>query len=155
HAQQQASQRKAMTERALEDAKKQAETDEARMADLEAKIAELAEGAEEQQSLIAAASERLADAERQLEASATERAGVLEQLAEKKAALAERRAAAANIDRERTGLLASVAADEKREESIREQAKKVEQRTAAVTQDRERVSGARESLRGTLDERRA
>ena len=39
-----------------------------------------------------------------LEAASTERAGILEQRASKQSALSERRAAAANIDRERTGL---------------------------------------------------
>src|SRR5262249_9533291 len=63
--------------------------------------------------------------------------------------------AAAAIDRERASLLASIAADEKREESIREQSKKVQERHGAVEQDRTRVGGTREALRGAMETRRA
>ena len=155
HAEQSAAQRRAMTERALDDARRQAQADAARLAELDGRISELARTGEEQRSLIAAASERLAEAERLLETAASDRAAILQLTAERQAALSERRAAAANIDRERTGLLASIQADERREESIREQAKKNDDRRAAAAADRARVEQQQATARDGVAARKA
>jgi len=155
HAEQSATQRKALTERALDDARRQAEADTSRLAGLDARIAELLDAEEEQKNLIAAASERLAEAERLLESAATERAGVQQAMAEKRAALSERRAAAANIDRERTGLLASLQADDRRDEALREQTRKNDERREAIAGDHARLDGARESARSGVASRKA
>ncbi len=154
HAEQSAAQRKALTERALIDSRRQSETDAARLADATARITELSAAAEEQLQAIAAASERLADVERQVEVLAQERAAVLEQRAEKQSQLAERRAAVANIDRERASLLASIESDRKREESIREQVNTAEARRSTVVAERLRVEGILLEARTTLDSRR-
>jgi chromosome segregation protein len=155
HAHQQAAQRKAMTERALDEARQQAQTDGARLAHIEQRIAEFAAAGDDQRGLIAAASERLAESERLLEQAATERAGVLQELAGKQASLAEKRAAAANIDRERASLLASIQADERREESLREQSRKNDDRRNAVAADRARVEGVQASSRAAVEARRS
>jgi chromosome segregation protein len=142
HAEQSASQRKTMTERALEDARRQSQADAARLESLQGRIAGLTKGAEEQAQIIASVSERLAEAEREVSRLTQERAGVLEQRAVKQSALAERRAAAANIDRERAGLLASIEADKRREESLRDQMRKVQERADALAGEGERLQQA-------------
>lgn len=155
HAEQSAAQRKAMTERALADARAQSETDAARLADAEKRIGELAAAAEEQLQAIAAASERLADVERQVERLAQDRAAILEQRAERQSHLSERRAAVANIDRERASLLASIESDRKREESIREQVSAAESRLGHVASERARIDGVLTSARSAIESRRA
>jgi chromosome segregation protein len=154
HAEHSASQRKSMTERALDDAQRQSASDEQRLASLDQRIAGLTSAAQEQHQLIAAASERLADAERQLETASTQRAGLLEQRASKQSALAERRAAAANIDRERNSLLASVEGDKRREETLRDQLKKNDERRATLAADRQQRESAIASGRETTASRK-
>lgn len=155
HAEQSASQRKAMTERSLSDARAQADSDGSRLAEIQQRVVALGAAAEEQTQLIAAASEQLADAERQIEAAAAQRAAILEQRAETQGALAERRAAAANIDRERAGLLASLEADARREEGLREQSRKVEERRTSLAADVARLESMRQGARQTLDSRKS
>lgn len=154
HSEQSASQRKSMTERAMEDARQQSETDAARLLDVQTRIAELTKAAEEQAQVIAAAAERLSDVERQIEVVSSERAGVLEQRAEKQSALAERRAAVANIDRERASLLASIESDRKREESIHEQVNKADARRVSLSGERTRVEGLLVQSRLNVDSRK-
>ncbi|MEX2219661.1 MAG: chromosome segregation protein SMC [Phycisphaerales bacterium] len=154
HAEHSAWQRKTMAERALEDARLQLVADESRLVEIESRIAGLEKAAEEQRQQIAQASERLAETERQAEAAGAQRAAVLEERAEKQGSLAERRAAAVNIDRERAALLASVEAERRREESLREQGAKVEERRAALGADLARAHSGRESLARALEERR-
>jgi chromosome segregation protein len=154
HAEQSASQRKALTERALIDSKRQSETDAARLADAELRIGELAAEAEEQLQAIAAASERLGDVDRQIEKLAEDRAAILDVRAEKQSQLSERRAAVANIDRERASLLASIESDRKREEGIREQVTAADSRRATVSAERARVEGVLTEAKSALDSRR-
>ncbi len=154
HAEQSAAQRQLMSERALEDAQRQAQADDARLAELDARLTELARAAQEQSSLIAAASERLAEAERSLEAVGTERAGLLESLTTSQSALAERRAAASNIDRERAALLASIDADAKREDALRDQIARAEEKKSILAAERTRSVAAHDALTQSSTSRR-
>jgi chromosome segregation protein len=155
HAEQSAAQRKAMTERALEDARRQAASDQERLRDIEGRIKGLLDGVEQQGQAIAALSERLADAERALEGAASGRAAILERRAERQGLLAERRGAAANIDRERASILASVEADKRREESLREQLRRNQDRAAALASDCQQRASALEASRASIGARRA
>jgi chromosome segregation protein len=154
HAEQTASQRKSMTERVLEDAKRQSQADASRLEGLESRIAGLGRAAEEQAQIIASVSERLAEAEREVSRLTQERAGVLEKRAVKQSALAERRAAAANIDRERAGLLASIEADKRREESLREQMRKVQERAEGLATEGDRLQQASDAASAAVAARR-
>jgi chromosome segregation protein len=154
HAEQSAAQRKAMSERALSDAQRQAASDAARLKDLDARAADLSASSESQSSLIAAASEQLAEAERHLEAVGAERAALLESITIKHSALAERRAAAANIDRELAALNASVEAESKREDAVRDQIARTEQKQSVLASDRLRLAAARDALAHAAADRR-
>lgn len=154
HAEQSASQRKTMTERSLEDARRQSEADAARLASLDSRIANLTRGAEEQAQVIASVSEQLSEAERELARLTQERSGVLKKRAERQAALAERRAAAANIERERSGLLASIEGDKRREESLREQLRRTGERGEALAGEDARLREASEAASTAVAERR-
>jgi len=120
HAEQQAAQRRAMLERAVEEARRQAGLDRARLADLVARHAATESALAEGREGFAALSERLSDAERRLADAANARAEVLEALNERRQGASQRQTAVARIDRERVGLLASIGADAKRADALRE-----------------------------------
>jgi chromosome segregation protein len=121
HAAQSATQRKALTERALEEARVQAATDEKRLAEISEKLAQTRSAVEHQIAEVKAYETKLAELDTLLDEAGARRARVLESIAEDRAALNDARASATNIDRERSALLSSINADEKRAESIREQ----------------------------------
>jgi chromosome segregation protein len=155
HAEQSATQRKMMTQRVLEDARRQSESDAQRLAGLESRIAGLARAAEEQAQVIASVSERLAEAERELAQVSQERAAILERRAEKQSVLAERRAAAANIDRERAGLLASIEAGKRREESLREQLQRIQERSESLAGEESRLHAGLETSSAEIESRKS
>lgn len=121
HAGQQAQQRKGMLERAGEEARRQAELDRGRVEELRRRQGETELGLVEQRESIAALAEQLVEGERAMHAAATARAEVMEQLAEQRRSLSQKQSQVSQIDRERSHLLASLVAEEKRAETLREQ----------------------------------
>ncbi|MFZ4573362.1 MAG: chromosome segregation protein SMC [Phycisphaerales bacterium] len=150
HAQQQASQRKGMLERAIEEAKRQSELEKQRMGNLSHRAGDTETAIIDQRESIGAISEQLAEAERRLAAAGASRAGVLEELNERRHAAQQKQASAARIDRERIQLLASIHADSKRADSVREQLDRLAQKAGRINDDertlREGIAAGRTAL---------
>ncbi len=102
--------------------------------------------AEDLAEQVAALAEQVGDAQRRLDAASEQRGLVAEQLAAQLSAVAERRAAVTNIDRERAGLLASIAGDERRAEGVREQLARIADRRRALTDHAFAHAAEREAL---------
>ena len=154
HAGETASQRRAMLERTLSDARRRIDADRDQLHRLESSITDLARQIEDKGSRIGLCAEQLAGCEQVLHQAAEARARVLESLTEQQSALAKRRAAAAEIDRERTRMLASVHADERRLESLRDQAGRASGKAAAIQGEQTQVESAMESLTSSTASRR-
>jgi chromosome segregation protein len=146
HGAERAEQRRQMAERSVADLRKQRETDAARLESLAQRAASLEVAAEDLSEQVAALAEQVADAQRRLDAAGEQRGQILEQLAAQQSAVAERRAAVTNIDRERASLLGSIQGDERRLESVREQLDKLVGRRESL----ERESGAHGRERAEL-----
>jgi chromosome segregation protein len=136
HAEQSASQRRQITQRALADARAQFETDGARVEHLDRRLAELRRADEAQAQLIANLAEALGEADRRLTAASERRAEVMETLASNRAALAERRAVVADIDRQIASLTASLEADRRRRDAIHETLARLAQKAASLDSQR-------------------
>jgi chromosome segregation protein len=149
-----AAQRRQITERTLAEARTQTEIDEQRAAQASKRIDDLAADIEDHDNLIAGLAERLAEADRALEAARIERAGVLQTLAERRAGLDRHRHTATDIERQRTGLLASIEADERRAASMRDQLAQTAERATAATTDRDAADAARNAARAAAAGRR-
>ncbi len=121
HERVQATQRREMTQRALEGAESRLASDARQLDAMAARLAETEAAALEQRESVAAMAERLGECERALSAATAERASVMAELTERRSQVGERRARAAQIDRERAVLLASIQAEERRADGVREQ----------------------------------
>lgn len=155
HAEQQATQRAQMTERSIAESERRAEQDTGRLTDLEKRFTETEAGATQQRDAVAGLAERVADAERTLTTVNEDRAAALVALNERQAAASERRATMNRIDRERTGLVASIESDAKRAEAAREQIDKVASRLATQQADRERIATESAAMKAAADATRA
>jgi len=153
HTRAQAQQRKQMGERALEEATRQTDLDRKRLADASERLVQTEAAAADQSESVAALAEKLSDAERALGAANESRASVLDELTQSQSRLSERRARLSQIDRERASLAASLSADVRRADGLREQAERVGTRAATLgTEAQTARSGeaqARESLGAT------
>ncbi len=127
-----AAQRAEMARATLAETRRQAEVDAARLAEARRKIDDLGAAADRLAAQVAALAESVADAERALSRAGEERAEVVARLAEETASLNERRAAVVSVDRERTGLLASIESDERRVESVRDELERLASRIGAL-----------------------
>ncbi len=149
HAQQQALQRKGMLERAVEEAQRQAGVDMTRLNEARQRQTSTETSITEQQESIAAMAEALSEAERRLSGAGQQRAEVLEQLNERRQVAAQKHAAVSRIDRERIGLLASISAESKRADTLREQASHLAAKSGKLIEDdaklRETIAEAKDS----------
>lgn len=137
HARQQATQRRQLGERSLNDARRQVELDTQRLSEIASRITEADEAIASQSASVATLTERLKEAEKVLSEAGSERAGVLESLAEQQSQASRRRSDVARIDRERHQLLSALHADQQRAEAWREQLEKLAARaTALMTEER-------------------
>jgi len=151
HAERAATQRREMTQRSIEDATRQAQSDEAQMRDAEAKIEELAKAARRHADEVAALGEKLAEAEALLTTLTQERSGAQAKLSEARAGHSERRAAANNIDRERVSLQAAEQSEQRRAASMREQIARLSTKAGNNSQERETLTGKRDVAVTTLE----
>jgi chromosome segregation protein len=135
HGEQQAVQRRAMLERSAEEAVRQSGMDRQRLTEMEARRVQTDSAIADHRDSLAAMGEGLAEAERALSAAGAARAEVLEQLAERRSASQQRAASAQRIERERIGLLATIASEAKRAEAIREQVERLVQRSGKLGED--------------------
>jgi len=121
HAQAQAAQRREMTSGAIAEARLQAASDAQQMGAVEQWIEEVRRSAEEQAAAVTRLGAELAKAESSLGDLAHQRGQAHAALADTRARHAQRRSGAANIDRERTALLATVESDRRRASQMRDQ----------------------------------
>ncbi|MBS0196347.1 MAG: chromosome segregation protein SMC [Planctomycetes bacterium] len=121
HSEQQASQRRGMLERAVVEAERQSATDRDRLAGMEQRRRETEQAIEQHRETAASLAEKLAEAERRLSSAGDARAKALEELNDHRQGLAQKQAAVGRIERERAGLVASIAADGTRADGVREQ----------------------------------
>lgn len=146
HAHNSAMQRRQMTARALDDARRQADTDAQRIVEVDQHLEAFSRAVGEQSEAVAALSERLAEAERMLSRASETRAAVLEELGDLHREVAQKRAAASNIDRERSSLLAHVQAEGKRIESLAEQIQRISTKAGAIEAEHALVASAAQDI---------
>ncbi len=139
HAAQSATQRREMTARAINEARQQAEECRRQLGEADQRLATLAASSQAHADELAALSEKLSEAERGLSSLAEARSTAQQQVARARQAHAEKRSAAASIDREKTGLLAALKSDERRAAAMREQLGSLGSRAAGNRGERERV----------------
>ncbi|MEI7658201.1 MAG: chromosome segregation protein SMC [Phycisphaerae bacterium] len=139
HAEQQATQRRTMLERSIGESTRQAALDRDRFVAVEQRRQETERSIEQYERSTAEMAAQVAGAEGRLAQTGEQRAAVLEELNEKRQASQARAAAAARIDRERIGLLASIASDAKRADAVREQISQLADKAGRVTRDQEQL----------------
>jgi len=140
HAESSATQRAEAEATAAETAKRQLEQDTRALSELEASRAELAAAMDRVEQQGAGLAERLAEAERRLAEQTRARAGVLDSLGGLRSDLTQKRVAAANIDRERAGLMAAVEQDQRRAAVMTEQLGRLGAKAAGNEGQRAQVS---------------
>ncbi len=148
---QQAAQRRTILERSVEDLTRRAAEDESRLTQVTERAESLASEAADKQDQLAAAAEAANDADRALAQAASARSEVLERLHEKRSSLGSLQASAARIERERFGLLASISAEEKRTESLREQSQRLAAREQTLAAELDQQSATMQTLRQALE----
>ncbi|MDX2132761.1 MAG: chromosome segregation protein SMC [Planctomycetota bacterium] len=135
HEEQQAAQRATMLARAADEAVHQAQSDRRRLDEIETSRAAAEQQGEEQRALLADLSRDLAARESSLATAQTRRAECVRALQAARAELTAKTSAAQRIDRERLGLVASIAGEARRSEGVREQAERLRKRGEALDAD--------------------
>ncbi len=155
HIAQGAAERQRMTEASLIQTAELIKVELSRLTETETKAQRLAQTAAEYTQRIDALQSRLDNADRDLEESAASRTALQQRLADGRSRLAEQRANAANIDRERHALIARVESDRKRADSIAAENVRLDQRLAQLKQDRDASAAALVEAQGAALERAA
>jgi chromosome segregation protein len=141
-------------EQAAREARQQLETDEHALREARESVRTLQDAELEAREAIAALSESLSEAERALALAASERAAASERQAALRNELNQIRARAGAIERERTGLLAAVEADQRRAAALAEQMGRLGLKAASVRGDAERAQRDRTAALAELLEAR-
>jgi len=149
HEQESSLQRQDLTKRAMAEAQSQISEDAKQLAVAEQWIAEIVRSVQEQSEEVARLSEELARAEKSLAQLAQERASAHARVSEARNEQSNKRAAAANIDRERTVLMAGIEGDKRRVASMREQLAALNKKAAMNAGDRERAVTARDAAQAS------
>ncbi|QOJ00354.1 MAG: chromosome segregation protein SMC [Phycisphaeraceae bacterium] len=134
----QAGQRASIAERSIAEGERRREADRARLTEVEARLGENEAQVASQASAVGVLAERVAVAEASLSRASEERAAALVALNEKQQAAGEQRSTLSRIDRERSGLWATIEADARRSEASREQSERLRSKAGAVREARER-----------------
>lgn len=150
-----AQQRRQMSERALAEASHQLEDDRHRLGEFERQEAELRRDCGEKKSLLDQAEAAMGEAETRLRAAADAKETAQSETAELRLTLAEKRASAANIDRERTGLLARIEADRRRSQQFGEQSARLEVRIGTLDAEAAELAQQGVQVRASASARRA
>lgn len=145
-----ARQRIEMTQRAISEGESQAAEDAKQLASVDSWIGEISKSIEAQAELVAQLAEDLGQAERELAGLGEARALAQTKLNEARAEHTSRRAAAANIDRERAGLLAAVESDRRRAASMREQLGELAKKASASREEIAALERAKGESEGGL-----
>jgi chromosome segregation protein len=152
HSLQQAQQRQMMTQRLVEQTQRENQSDTALQADLTQREQLTEVATTDARETIAALQEKLSEAERRLQESASAKAALLEQFGEKQRVSAQKNANAQRIDRERLQLLASIQGDEKRALGIKEQVERVAATLARLANDKAGVEQQQSLAQTKVDE---
>ncbi len=162
HDQQQAAQRAQMTERSIAESEQRTRQDTQRLTEVEARLGETVAAAGASATLVDELVERVAEADRALARASEARSTALAAANEGQTQAGERRSIVARLERERTGVVASIEADAKRVEAAREQRERVQARLLAQKQEQEKAAAeatamraAAESTRGRAEELQA
>ncbi len=155
HGQAQAAQRREMTIKSIEEARRQSESDSQQMAAVEQWIEEVRRSVQEQDAAVARLGEDLAKAESSLGELAQQRAAAQNTLAETRAQHAQKRTSAANIDRERSALLAAVESDRRRAAQMRDQLSGLAGKAASNKTEREALTEREQLAVAAADHARA
>lgn len=139
HAEQQATQRRSMLERSIADAVKQASMDRERLVAAELRRQETESAITQYREAATTMAEQLAAAEGRLASAGEQRAGVLEELNERRQASQQKTASVMRIDRERVGLLASITSDAKRADAVKEQIERLAEKAGRLAGDEKTV----------------
>ncbi len=135
HRAQQAEQRRAMSQRAVAETEQELQREHNLGEELERRIEDLSAQVDEQRRLCDQVARDVEAAEGELEQFAAERQTAQERLADARVRLASARAAATNIDRERTALAARAESEGRRAQGYTEQGERLAARLAALTHD--------------------
>jgi chromosome segregation protein len=150
HASEQAAQRIDLTKRAQDELSRQTNTDRERLRVSEADETANEAAIADQGEIVAAAGERLAEAERVLSAASETRAEALSVVSEARASLGELRSTVARIERERSELSASAQSETRRAEAVREQTESFRGRIAQLNNDAEQAGKSATAARELL-----
>jgi chromosome segregation protein len=154
HAKASAEQRGGMARAAADNAREQMEEVGLRGSAAEKQVGELAAALALSNDRLAALSEQLGEAERRLGELTQQRAGVQEAIAGLRSEVNGRRSTAANIDRERAGLLAAVEQDQRRAAAMSEQLARLGQRASTNETARGELAIQQQNTAYRLDEAR-
>ncbi|MEM8757949.1 MAG: chromosome segregation protein SMC [Planctomycetota bacterium] len=141
HEAEQAEQRRAMLSSAIVEAERTLERETRELGELDQRHNDLAERETELRTAGDEHERLLVEAEAAMQTAGEARAAVLERSAEVRSSLAEKQAAAAGVERERTGVLASIESDAKRAEQARETLAELATKREAAERDTERLEG--------------
>ena len=155
HIESQAKQRQDMTRRAIEDGEAQVGEDAKQLEVVESWLAQTAEAIATQADEVARLAEDLATAERDLGSLAQDRGVAQNKLNETRSEQAQKRSQAANIDRERTGLLAAVESDRRRAQQMREQMSALAAKATGSKTEKESLTQRRADVIANCDRTRA
>ncbi len=139
----QASQRREMTQRALDDLLTRLENDKTRLTTIDTELTRLGSALAETSDSLAEHSEKRDEMERSMQALASERSALSGDVQDLESQAAQKRRAMQEIDRERAGLIASADAEDRQATNLNEQIAGVERRRTQI-----------ESTRATLEENR-
>ncbi len=154
HARESAIQRRHLTERALGEAKSQADADGRRLAELDALIEGLTASIRAAAEQAAAVSETLDEADRRVEEAAGARADAQQRLADAGAALGHKRGAVADIEREHAAIAAGAEADQRRADGLRDELARLAERISGLDAERARLTTGAEAAADALTARR-
>jgi chromosome segregation protein len=120
-----AEQRRSMAERSIAESQRQVEIDQQRLTEASGQLHQLSSAIESRTSELAALAESLSDAEARLDEATRRRATASAAMAEERNELAEERSRLTEMQRNLAGLAASIEADGRRLEALREQERTV------------------------------
>ena len=155
HAEQSGAQRRAMTERTIADAVRQVGEDSRQLEAVEQWLTQTSDAIQEQALAIGKLAEDLQGAEHDLGMLAQERSAAQTRLNEARSEQGQKRSQAAQIDRERTALLAAVESDRRRAASMREQMSVIANKATGHKSEQEMLAGRLADVQGRSESTRA
>ena len=150
-----AAQRRHMSERALAETTHQLSEESQRLGELERQLGEMSGEIADKRSQSEIAAAALEEAEQHLRHAAEGREQVQRDIADLRLALAQKRSAAAEIDRERTGLAARAEGDRKRLAALQEQSVRLDLRRGTLDRESAELEGQIEHARSQVESRRS